>query len=205
MRRRLLTSYLLLTFFVLLVLEVPLAVSYESRAREQLTTGLQRDAFVLAAFAEDAVQGNGNVDLQQLVTNYQDRTDGRVVIVDADGNSLADSDPTNSGSRSFADRPEFAAALNHQVVTGTRHSDSLNTDLLYVAVPISSGGDTYGAVRIVVLDQPDRGPDPSLLARPARHRRRVPHRRGGAGHPVEPVGRPPARAARGCRAPARIG
>jgi signal transduction histidine kinase len=148
MRRRLLTSYLALTFFVLLVLEVPLAVGYESRSREQLTTGLQRDAFVLAGFGEDSVQGKGTIDLQQLVTNYQDRTGGRVVIVDANGNALADSDPTNSGARSFADRPEFAAALNRQVATGTRHSDSLNTDLLYVAVPISSGGDTYGAVRV---------------------------------------------------------
>jgi len=148
MRRRLLLSYLALTLLVLIVLEVPLAIAYRDRARDQLTTGLQRDAFVLAAFGEDAIQGNGQMDLQQLATSYQDRTGGRVVIVDASGTAVADSDPIDSQTHSFGDRPEFQAALDNQVATGTRYSESLDTELLYVAVPITSGGDVYGAIRI---------------------------------------------------------
>ena len=153
MRRRLLSSYLALTFVLLVVLEVPLAVSYRDRAVEQLSSGLVRDAFVLAAFSEDAIQGQGGVDLQQLATAYQQRTDGRVVIVDAQGEVVADSDPLEPGPRSFADRPEIASALNDQVATGTRRSDSLDTDLLYASVPIASGGNTYGAVRVTYSTQ----------------------------------------------------
>lgn len=148
MRRRLLLSYLGLTLLVLLVLEVPLAVAYRDRARDQLTSGLERDAFVLAAFGEDAIQGSGNVDLPQLAENYQSRTGGRVVIVDADGTAVADSDPLDSATHAFGSRPEFQAALANEVTTGRRHSDSLGTELLYVAVPITSGGDVYGAIRI---------------------------------------------------------
>jgi signal transduction histidine kinase len=147
-RRRLLLSYLLLTLLVLVVLEVPLAVAYRDRARDQLTAGLERDAFVLAAFGEDAIQGNGAIDLQELATNYQDRTDGRVVIVDRDGISVADSDPLDTTTRSFGSRPEFQSALANEVATGTRHSTSLGTELLFVAVPITSGGEVYGAIRV---------------------------------------------------------
>ncbi len=148
MRRRLLLSYLGLTLLVLIVLEVPLAIAYRDRARDQLTAGLERDAFVLAAFGEDAIQGNGGVDLQQLAVNYQDRTGGRVVIVDADGTAVADSDPLDTATHSFGNRPEFQSALRNEVATGRRHSDSLGTELLYVAVPITSGGNVYGAIRI---------------------------------------------------------
>ena len=33
---------------------------------------------------------------------------------------------------------------------GTRRSDTLNTDLLYVAVPVASGGTVHGALRITL-------------------------------------------------------
>jgi len=151
-KRRLITSYLALTLVVLGVLEIPLAVNYEGRLRKELEANLQRDAFVLASFSEETLEGRGTLDLQQLATNYGDRTGGRVVIVDKNGLAEADSNPPDvadgSAPRSFADRPEIAAALDRQVSVGTRASETLGTDLLYVAVPIVSGGKLSGAVRI---------------------------------------------------------
>src|SRR5581483_4772911 len=49
---------------------------------------------------------------------------------------------------SFASRPEVAAALRGEIATGTRHSRTLGATLLYVAVPVASGGRVRGAVRI---------------------------------------------------------
>ena len=34
------------------------------------------------------------------------------------------------------------------MAAGTRRSDTPDTDLLYVAVPVASGGDVHGAVRL---------------------------------------------------------
>jgi signal transduction histidine kinase len=148
--RRLVGTYLALTLVVLAALEIPLAVTYRDRQQDQLVAGLERDAFVLAAYVEDTLNGSAQPpqDLSAIVDNYASRTDGRVVIVDAQGMVLADSDPAVAGPRSFASRPEIAAALDRQVVSGVRDSDTLGTGLVYVAVPVASGDELYGAVRL---------------------------------------------------------
>ena len=50
--------------------------------------------------------------------------------------------------RDLATRPEIAAALQGRVATGVRYSNTLRTNLLYVAEPVASGGVVHGAVRI---------------------------------------------------------
>ena len=49
---------------------------------------------------------------------------------------------------SFASRPEFAAALEGSIATGERYSQTLQMNLLYVAVPVLSGDRVQGAVRL---------------------------------------------------------
>lgn len=147
MIRRLVLSYLALTLAVLAALEIPLAVNYASRLEGQLTADLQRDAFAIASFSEDTVEGRGNADLQQLAENYAAQSEGaRVVIVDASGTAVADSNPSRP-DESFANRPEISDALAGQPTSGRRPSETLGTDLVYVAVPIASGTVT-GAVRV---------------------------------------------------------
>lgn len=146
MTRRLLASYLLLTLAVLAALEVPLAVNYRQRLEGELTGALTKDAFAIAGFAEETVEGAASVDLNQLAASYSDRTGARVVIVDQTGRALADSQ-LGGGREDFANREEIATALSGQVATGVRRSETLGGDLLYVAVPIASGV-VHGAVRI---------------------------------------------------------
>jgi len=47
-KRRLLVSYLSITAFVLLVLAIPLGVSYSNSVERRFTSDLQHDAFSLA-------------------------------------------------------------------------------------------------------------------------------------------------------------
>lgn len=148
MTRRLLLGYLSLTVLVLLVLEVPLGIAYARRQIDELTFDVERDAVALASLAEDDLEGTQDIDLQAVAEAYDTRTGGRVVIVDEDGTAVADSDPLRAGERSFASRPEIAVALSGRVATGTRYSESLDENFLYVAVPVASGGEVHGAVRI---------------------------------------------------------
>src|SRR5512132_2384243 len=151
MSRRLLLSYLSLTLFVLLVLELPLAVSYARNERHDLSSKVERDAVALGTLAEDALENNTQVDQARLKTvldGYTRSTGARVVVVDSRGVGIVDTDPPVPGERSFASRPEFARALGGQVATGTRHSDTLGANILYVAVPVASGGMVHGAIRI---------------------------------------------------------
>jgi len=151
--RRLLGSYLSLAAIVLLVLAIPLAVTFGRLERRNLTDRIERDAVVLATVAEDlleaGVRGDGLANLRSFVDDYTARWGGRAVIVDARGDAIADTsgEPQDRG-RSFATRPEITEALAGRISVGERFSRTLDQNLLYVAVPIASGGQIYGVVRI---------------------------------------------------------
>jgi signal transduction histidine kinase len=149
--RRLLLGYLGVTLFVLLSLEVPLGVQNQRTERHDLTARVSHDATVLSADAEDAVQAPTRKQLKALAavsSAYATPTGARVVIVDRRGSALIDTSGRVHGAESFASRPEIAAALAGRYPSGVRTSKTLHERLLYVAVPIASGGKVHGAVRI---------------------------------------------------------
>ncbi len=149
MSRRLLVSYLALAIVVLALLEIPLGISYARNERHDLSADVERDAVALASLAEDSLEARAPVPASFVTTarRYQSDTGGRVVVVDAQGHALVDSEAAGVGG-DFSTRPEIAAALDGTVATGTRYSSTLGTNLLYVAVPAASGGVVHGAVRI---------------------------------------------------------
>jgi signal transduction histidine kinase len=151
MSRRLLLGFLTLTVLVLAALEVPLGITHARGQRQDLTTKVERDAVVLSTYAEDVLDPaatEGTSALAAIAQTYERDTGGRVVVVDASGDSIVDSEEPGPGGRSFASRPEIAEALAGQVSTGVRHSATLGGDLIYVAVPVASGGIVHGAVRV---------------------------------------------------------
>jgi len=152
MTRRLLISYLSLAVVVLAMLEVPLGFINARNERERLTSKVERDAVSIASLAESTMEGDAPKStmpaIRALAGRYTADTGARVVITDRKGVAVIDTAPPEPGARSFASRPEFRAALHGDVATGSRHSVTLGYDLLYVAVPIASGGTVIGAVRI---------------------------------------------------------
>jgi signal transduction histidine kinase len=147
MTRRLLLGYLTVTVLVLALLEIPLAVFYAQRERERLIADVEHDASVIATLYEDDLERDRPLDPRP-AGEYQSRTDARIVVVDRDGISLVDTD--QSVNRDFSTRPEIALALTGVQSSGTRSSETLATDLLYVAVPVASGGTVHGALRVTL-------------------------------------------------------
>lgn len=149
-------AFLGLTVVVLVVLVVPLGLSFAERERDELLAGVERDAVAIAFFVEDDLDpaaADAGIDLQGVVDGYEARTGGRVVIVDRLGVALADSEPpddagSSGAGRDFSSRPEVATALRGEVARGTRTSETLGSALVFVAVPVASGGSIDGAVRI---------------------------------------------------------
>ncbi len=151
MTRRLLFGYLGLTVLVLAVLEVPLAITQARTARADLTAKVERDAVALGSLAQEAVRVRDAEALdrvREIAEEYAADTGGRVVVTGARGTSLVDSSDAFELGRDFSTRPEVQAALAGTVVSGIRESETLGTRLLYVAVPVASGGVVDGAVRI---------------------------------------------------------
>jgi signal transduction histidine kinase len=71
-----------------------------------------------------------------------------VLVVDDRGRVLADSSGEASQGDRYGTRPEIRRALRGQPTQGERHSDLLDEDLLFTAVPVAVSGRAAGAVRV---------------------------------------------------------
>jgi len=147
---------------VLLAQDVPLASYLRRVESERLLAELQSHAFLLAGAAEDVLSGEGlsdATDLRSTIQIYAARDGAYVVVVDKDGLLIESSDPNDQLGVQFgnANRPEFAIALSGQPSSGSRKSQDAGGDIVFVAVPVRSGPDVVGAVRITysasVIDQ----------------------------------------------------
>lgn len=156
MKWRLMAAFMAVTFLVLLVHDIPLGAYLERVERERIVTALERDAFLLAGRSEDALEAATSPDprVRADAHRYRQASGARVVIVNAAGDPVVTSDDDQSAAGiSYRSRPEIATALSGDIATGQRHSVSLGTDLLYVAVPVVSGDRVIGAVRLTYPTQ----------------------------------------------------
>lgn len=147
MTRRLLASYLTITALILAILVIPLGTGFADRERALLFAGIERDAHAVAALVEDDLESGRVPDVAGLLADYA-AAGGRVVLVDAAGVSLVDTENPDSARRDFSSRPEIAAALAGQRAQGVRYSETLGESLMYVALPVTSAGEVHGALRI---------------------------------------------------------
>ncbi len=164
MKWRLLAAFLGITLVVLVAQDVPLAGYVRGVERDRLVAGLERDAFVIAGAAEDLLSDGVGTDaalLQSTIEQYRAQDGAQVVVTDASGAAVAVADDETRAGDDFSGRPEIASALLGEPASGERFSRTLDTDLVFVAVPVRSGADLVGAVRItypasVIDDRADR-------------------------------------------------
>lgn len=154
MRRQLLATYLALALAVLAALEIPLGITYARNQKTDLENRIRLDALTIATLAEDGLERNiarPSPALTSTAAAYAKNPGGRVVVVDDRGVTLLDTG--SRAGRKFASRPEIASSLRGRTSSGTRHSSTLGTDLMYVAVPVASSGKVHGAVRVPIRRQ----------------------------------------------------
>jgi signal transduction histidine kinase len=148
--RRLLLGYVAIVLVLAGSLAVPFGLVFAQHQREAFAVALERDAVVIGAFYEDALQGDMPINPEPAIA-YSERTGVRVVVVDKSGNSVVDTD--GGGQRSFTSRHEIVTSLSGNRFSGTRYSQTLGAELYVVSVPVASGTDVFGAVRLTVLNE----------------------------------------------------
>jgi two-component system, OmpR family, sensor kinase len=145
LRLRLLIAFGYVLLFAIIALEVPLTLNFSRRVDSEIRAEASSGAQGVAAAASGRLADPPA--LAALARQQATRLGGRVIVVDARGRVLVDSGGVARGTP-YASRPEIARALKGTTSQGTRHSDSLNADLLYTAVPIVDAGRATGAVRL---------------------------------------------------------
>ncbi len=119
--------------------------SYLENLRTQLT---DQSRLVADSAAPYFVVSQMN-EVNDLAQRAGQRISARVTIFDADGNVLGDSDRPLP-LENHLDRLEVAQALAGEAGTNVRRSDTLGYEMMYVAVPITTGGEITGAVRVSI-------------------------------------------------------
>ena len=149
MTRRLLVSYLTITAFVLLILEVPLALDVRAQHNAIASPPTSNATRACSQPASRARSPDASrTTSSNSPTSTRQTVGGRVVVDRPEGTSVADSGADTP--QDFSNRPEFADVLR----TGDRRIRYAATrtpstrSLLYVAVPVASSGEVLGAVRI---------------------------------------------------------
>ena len=159
MTRRLLFGYLAITLMVLGVLAIPLGVAYQKRAVDKLTGELVTSAYVEASKVQAGVVA-GKIDTATAdeLRAYAEREALRAVVVDITGDALLDTNPLREGDdigKNFFGRTEFKEVLQGQQISkGSRYSKSLDTNLVYAAVPVANEGKVVGALRLTYISDP---------------------------------------------------
>ncbi len=153
---RLVGAMMSVTLVVALSILIPVSGYLIQNERDRLMTSLERDAFVLAGRSSEALEApddeseaDAAIDVAEIALAYSLATGARAVIVDAAGIAIvtSDQDEDTVGS-SLLSRPEIATALDGGIASGTRDSQTLGLELLYVAVPVLAGAEVVGAVRL---------------------------------------------------------
>jgi len=146
LRARLVVAFTYVLVLVIVALEVPLALNLSNRVDAEIKSEAQSQAQLLAAGASGRLEDRRQ--LGRLVETSERTLGGRVLVVDERGRVLADSaGPSTRGDR-YGSRSEIRTALAGRSTQGERHSDDLDTDLLFTAVPVVAGGRLIGAIPV---------------------------------------------------------
>lgn len=151
MRLRLIGGFLGVAGLILVIFSIPMSRFVAKVERERFVTQVERDAFILAGHAKETLStttGTTLRSLQPYIDAFKQTDGAHVIVTDAEGRVIASDDPTVVLGTDYSNRPEVTTALRGDPSTGERPSNTLGQDLLFVAVPVLSGDDTLGVVRL---------------------------------------------------------
>ncbi|MGE5740735.1 MAG: HAMP domain-containing protein [Candidatus Aminicenantes bacterium RBG_16_66_30] len=118
---------------------------------EERAAGLEHMAKLLESQVLPYVTGAAAGDLEALVTSLGRGTGTRITVIGADGSVLADSEQEPRDMENHLFRPEIQAALRGETLMSIRPSSTLKADMMYMSIPLRSGGRIVGALRLSVF------------------------------------------------------
>ncbi len=150
MQWRIAIPYTALVALCLVGLGAYLALFFRQLQVDQLRAQLGAEARLIAQMVGPALADPAGADLQALVRRLGADLGARVTIVDRQGVVLGDSDEDPARMENHATRPEIAAAVELGAGLSTRHSATVDRDMLYVAVPVVTADGVVGVARVAL-------------------------------------------------------
>ena len=133
---KLLVAFMVVILAAAIIFDLMIGAAWQASLRAEIERGLVQKTELLAHRVETDRSGKPLAD----IADQEGQAAGaRVTIIDPTGKVLADSEGNPATMDNHAGRPEFAAALSGKVGRSERHSATIGTSFLFVAVPVSGG------------------------------------------------------------------
>ena len=150
-------SYLLITFTALLVVGGYASNSLREFYYDRTAEDLKARAWLIERQIARKIPPFNPSSLNSLSRDLGIKTNTRITIIDLSGKVLGDSHEEPSRMDNHADRPEFRNALQGETGMALRFSNTLEEQMMYLAVPIIREDKLSGVVRtsipITFIDQ----------------------------------------------------
>ncbi len=88
--------------------------------------------------------------IDERVKQYSRLLGVRITVIDVHGKVLSESYSIAADMENHLDRPEIQRALQNQITSEIRKSETLQTQMLYAAAPIQNNGKTIGVTRLAI-------------------------------------------------------
>jgi two-component system phosphate regulon sensor histidine kinase PhoR len=149
LRTRLALAYVALVAVALVGLAVYLNRSEQDRLRDRVEKDMAAEARLVALAVGPLLDENAPLaEVDAAAKRLGQQMEGGVTIIGPDGHALGDSEVAPASLGDLSQRPEVARALASEVGKGNGYSQSLSTDVTYIAVPIVSDGGKVGVARV---------------------------------------------------------
>jgi two-component system phosphate regulon sensor histidine kinase PhoR len=135
---QILPAFLLITLLSLIIVSYVVTRTVENRALRQSERELGVRAILIRA-ALEAVPEDDNAAIQSLCQRLGTETQTRITIIDAGGDVIADSEEAPEQMDNHATRPEVAEALAGSEGRALRFSYTVDTRMMYLAIPVGEG------------------------------------------------------------------
>ena len=145
---KLVGAYLLLTFALLSLIIFFSFRSIRASYIDSLSDNLQKIARSLGPQVSPLIADGRHDELDRLVKGLGRELDVRVTVIAPDGSVLADSENDPRTMDNHASRPEIVEALEHEIGQALRHSTTVHSDMLYLAVPLLTLQQRLGVLRV---------------------------------------------------------
>ena len=143
-------SYLLITFTALLTVGGYASNSLREFYYDRTAEDLKARAWMIERQVARKNFSFNPSSLNSLSRDLGIKTNTRITIIDLSGQVLGDSDEEPSRMNNHADRPEFITALQGETGMAVRFSNTLEEQMMYLAVPIIREDKLSGVARISI-------------------------------------------------------
>jgi len=139
--------YLIIIFISILAVWLYASRTMEHLFLDRTSSDLESRARLVKSRFADLIKNDSTATLDSLCKRLGRDSDTRITVIAPSGEVLGDSDEDPAQMENHRTRPEIDLAFDGTVTMRERFSNTLQLNMMYVAVPVEADGEIIGVVR----------------------------------------------------------